>query len=280
MKFFRTRKRRLLASSALSCLTLGGVLFATPAASSADSIDHSLFASLLQRYVENGRVDYQAWSRSPAQLDRYLSSLSRVKRRRFLALPESEQIAFWINAYNAHTIRLILRHYPVGGIHEVSPLWKRALGGSPFGIKLAPLGHLAPQPRSDDLSLDDIEHGILRPHFREALVHFALVCASKSCPSLASQAYTGAGLKQRLSAAARGFLRDRSKNRYDAGQHRLYLSAIFSWFREDFEREGPLQDYVRRYLPEQDVALLARQDRAPDIEFLDYDWSLNEAENK
>ena len=199
------------------------------------TIDHRPWDRLLHRYVADGRVDYLAFLQQRDRLDEYLQGLQEVSREQLLGLPDSEQQAFWINAYNSFTVAMILDHYPVDGIFDVVPLWKRAVGGSPFKLQWIPLGPAHPsQPWDGELSLDDIEHGILRTRWAEPRIHFALVCASRGCPVLRSRAYRGADLEAQLDSAATGFLADRDKNRYDAVDHRLYLSPIFRWFRQDF----------------------------------------------
>jgi hypothetical protein len=154
-------------------------------------------------------------------------------------------------------------------------MWRRALGESVFERRFIPLAHL--DPRGSDartLSLDDIEHGILRPLFADPRVHFALNCASRSCPELRAEAWTGAGLAEALEAAGRRFLGDRSKNRYLAEEHRLELSSIFKWFAEDFARPGTV-DFVSAYLPEADGRKIRSREEPPEVVYLSYDWSLN-----
>jgi hypothetical protein len=227
---------------------------------------HATFSTLLARHVRDGWVDYAGLARDDRRaLDRYAAHLSAVTRACLDAWPRSDRFAFWINAYNASTLRLILDHYPIASVRSIG--W---LPGAAFRDAFIAMPGVRDQP----FSLNDIEHGVLRPDFRDARVHFALVCAAKGCPALRSEAYRRADLEQQLDDQARRFLADPTKNRADETARVLRLSEIFEWFREDFERDaGSLAAYVRRFGPAPMAAVAA----APDvrIEFLDYDWSLN-----
>lgn len=228
--------------------------------------EHAAWTSILSRYVRGGSVDYADLKHSGLpDLSAYLRSLDCVRRGDFDQWTQEQKLAFWVNAYNAYTLRLILDHYPVGSIRSIG-----LLPGAAFREDFIPLRAL----RGRDLSLNDIEHEILRREFREPRIHFAIVCASKSCPALRSEAYRARDLDAQLADAARSFVRDPAQNRFDAGSRTLYLSSIFDWFREDFEgAAGTLPAFVARYADESTAgAIGAGGVRA---EFLDYDWSLN-----
>lgn len=231
-------------------------------------IDHShaAFTTLLGTYVQGGAVDYAGWkARGDAALDAYLASLSGVCREGYGSWSRAQRLAFWINAYNAFTIRLILDHYPIASIRKIG-----LLPGAAFRRAFIPM----PSLKGGTISLDDIEHRTLRPEFREPRVHFALVCASRSCPPLRAEAYRADVLERQLDDQGRTFLGDASKNRVDVAARTLHLSSIFSWFEEDFvAAAGSVPRYVARFLAP-DAAAVAT---APDVtvRFLDYDWSLN-----
>jgi hypothetical protein len=216
---------------------------------------------LLRRYVHDGLVDYQDLKRQGvAELNNYLATLSSVCAADERAANRDERLAFWINAYNAFTVKLIIDHYPVRSI--------RSIGWLPFKKKFIPMPGLG----KGDLSLDEIENDILRKQLGEPRIHFAIVCASKSCPKL--QAYRADGLGLQLDQAARDFIQDASKNRYDAAKRTFYASSIFKWFHEDFERaKGSLAAFIAQYAQPEVAAALKQGDVR--IEFLDYDWSLN-----
>lgn len=225
--------------------------------------DHGAWNAIVQRWVRDGKVDYGGIRNDGgADLERYLANLSGACSADYERWNEDQRLAFWINAYNAFTVKLILDHYPIASIRKIG--W---LPGAAFRRDFIPMQGL----KGGTISLEDIEHGTLRADFDEPRIHFALVCAARSCPPLRGEAYRAAALDRQLDDQGRRFLGDPSKNRFDAAGRTLYLSSIFKWFREDFEKSaGSLKVYVARYLG----AEVAEPD--VEIEFLDYDWSLNE----
>jgi hypothetical protein len=228
--------------------------------------EHTAWSSLLRKYVHDGLVDYEGLKRQGvAELDNYLATLSSVCAADERAASRGERLAFWINAYNAFTVKLILDHYPIRSIRSIGWVPQAA-----FKKKFIPMPGLG----KGDLSLDEIENDILRKELGEPRIHFAIVCASKSCPKLRSQAYRADGVDLQLDQAARDFIQDSSKNRYDAAKRTFYASSIFKWFRGDFERaKGSLAAFIAQYAqPDVDAAL---KRGGVGIEFLDYDWSLN-----
>jgi hypothetical protein len=194
-----------------------------------------------------------------AQLKRYLETLSATPRAEFDTWSRSEQMAFLINAYNAFTVEKILGRYP-----DIRSVWDYGkIFGNPFKDEFfSLLGHRA--------SLDWIEHDTLRKAYRDARVHYALNCASTSCPMLRAEPYIASKLDAQLEDQARRFLSDASRNRYRDG--RLEVSKIYDWYKEDFE---PRNDYFARYagLLGADAAAV----RGARITFLDYDWALNDS---
>ncbi len=239
-----------------------------PAVSPPTAGIHAPFDALVRAFVRDGDVDYRCLQTHEAALDAYLATLGRTDPD---ALSRDAALAFWINAYNSFTIKLILSRYPrIGSIKDIPGRWDRrdwVVGG---------------QRRS----LNDIEHKILRKEFVEPRIHFAIVCASASCPTLAPEAYVAGRLDEQLTRAAFDFLSDHGRGSRldversgeDRARVRLYLSSIFKWFREDFEgRAGSLIDFVAPYLSQQDRAVLQRHRDDVSIRFLPYDWSLNDS---
>jgi hypothetical protein len=220
-------------------------------------VDHSPFSALLAKYVQKGGVRYAEWHASGDDrqaLDDYLATLAAVEPS---ALTRYQRLAFWINAYNAFTLDLVLDQYPLESIRDIDSPWKRKL--------------VTVEGRS--LSLDEIENEIIRPGWKEPLVHFGLHCAAVGCPPLRPEAYEGPRLHEQLEEQARAFLADGTANRVDESG-RLHLSKIFEWYREDFEQNrGSLVKWLTPYLP----ALEGRTAKDVKISFADYDWSLNEA---
>lgn len=213
--------------------------------------EHRAWSSLLRKYVRDGLVDYQSWkSQGVSDLNSYLATLSSICTAQERAASRAERLAFWVNAYNAFTIKLILDHYPIKSIRSIGLLPSAA-----FRSKFNSMPGLG----KGDLSLDEIENDILRKELREPRIHFAIVCASKSCPKLRSEAYRAEAVDAQLEQAARDFIQDSSKNRYDASKRTFYASSVFKWFREDFERaKGSLAAFIGQYAQPELAAPLNR----------------------
>jgi hypothetical protein len=240
---------------------LAALLAAAPAAAFDPS--HAAWSTMLRKHVvvldggKASRLDYAGAARDRAALRAYLGDLSRVGQAEFDAWSRAEQIAFLVNAYNAHTVEKVLTRYP-----DLRSIWDFGrFFGNPFRDRFFVL--LGAQR-----SLDEVEHEILRKRYREPRVHYAVNCASISCPMLREEAYVGARLEAQLEEQAVRFLSDRTRNRWHDG--RLEVSKIFDWFKEDFE---PRDAYFMRY-----AALLGvPEGTRPALAFLDYDWSLNDS---
>lgn len=242
----------LVLALALSA-TAPSVARAAPVAFSVASFD-----TVLARHLHDGRVDYGALARDRAPLERFLAA-TRDARPEVWA--RNEQIAFWVNAYNARVLDGVVRRPGLKSVLDP---------GRTLGVPTLGFFHEKRRTAGRSLSLNDIEHEILRKRFREPRMHFVLNCASASCPALPARALSAATLDASLDAAARAFLADRGKNPVVSGGA-LRLSSIFQWYRGDFEAAaGSLPAFLRRHLPA-DTAI------PPDarIEFVDYDWSLN-----
>lgn len=249
--------KRLLAS-VITCVLL---LTNTPRLSAQAVFDHGRFDRLLAAHMTDGRVDYAAFAAS-REFTGYLGALSAFDPAR---LEQGERLAFWINAYNAFTIELINRNEERRSIRKISRPWSARfirIGGR-------------------TLSLDDIEHEIVRKEFREPRIHFALVCAAKGCPPLRSEAYTGALLERQLDEQAMSFLtRTPTKNRVDVATGTVWLSPIFKF--RDYERDfGGTREAIGRFVAgyfrraglRAEAELLERGRFA--LKYTDYDWSLN-----
>ncbi|MBW2564562.1 MAG: DUF547 domain-containing protein [Deltaproteobacteria bacterium] len=240
--------------SALLCFLIMGL---TTTAFAVQEIDHSLYAGLLKKYVKNGVVNYQGFKNEESVLDKYLKVLEKVDST---ILSRNEQFAFYINAYNAWTIKLILSGYPgIKSIKDMGSLFK-----SPWKKKISRID-------GKIMTLDDIEHNILRPRFKDPRVHFAINCAAKSCPPLRSEPYRVGDLEQQLDEMTRAFINNVKNNRLE--DHTLYVSSIFKWFKEDFNKDiiNFFLKYTKGDLKRQ---LEARRGKIK-VKYLDYDWSLN-----
>lgn len=222
--------------------------------------DHSGFTSILNQYVDSlGKVNYQGLLQDSIRLKAYLLELE-LHPPDELVWSNEEQLAFWINAYNAYTLLLMIRNYPVKSIKDIGGSWQVPFVNTPWDIRFI---HIAGQT----LDLNNIEHNILRKKWSEPRIHFAINCASKSCPQLRQEAFTAQDLENQLTDQAQRFLRDTTKNLISINEIRL--SRIFLWYRGDFTQSGSLIEYVNQY------AELKTESSAV-IEYLEYDWSLNE----
>lgn len=244
----------------------------------AKSVDHSDWDQLLKTHVipinggQASSLDYQGVADNHNTLKRYLSGLSKVSQEEFDDWDKNEQLAFLINAYNAWTVELILSAWPdIKSIKELGGFLR-----SPWDKKFIPL-------LGKDRSLNDIEHSLIRgsDRYNEPRIHFAVNCASIGCPALRTDAYVGSHLDTQLEEQTQRFLSDQNRNRVE-GQE-IKLSAIFKWYREDFERGWQgyqrLEDFLIDYAAElglspKMVSKLKTGD--VDITFLDYDWRLNQ----
>jgi hypothetical protein len=229
----------------------------TPKAQPKAKIDHGIFDSLLKKHVSNGWVDYRGFKQDEAELDRYLKALENTDTG---GLSRNEQFAFYINAYNAWTVKLILSGYPgIGSIKDLAR-WP----SSPWKKKISRLD-------GQVITLDNIEHDILRPRFKDPRVHFAVNCASKGCPPLRSEAYLGSALDRQLDDSTRRFINDPRRTRLEG--KKLYVSKIFKWFSVDFKND--ILGFVLRYASgDLEKELNANRDKIK-IKYLDYDWGLN-----
>jgi hypothetical protein len=230
--------------------------------------EHTAWTALLSRSVADGRVDYRGLkARGAAELEAYLRSLESVGPEAYAAFTREQRLAFWVNAYNAYMVQLVLRHYPLTSVRKIGWLPLAA-----FFRGFIPLRAVGDKP----LSLNDIEHVQLRAGLRDARIHFAIVCASRSCPKLRSEAYRASAVDAQLDEAARGFVGDALRNRVVPATGSAEVSSIFKWFRKDFTREGcTLGEYLARYAGPAEAELLRR--KGNDLGFLRYDWGLNEA---
>jgi hypothetical protein len=229
--------------------------------------EHTALGKVLEKkLVSQGSdvlVDYRSLKKNSSTLDSYLQALSKIQEKEFKAWSREQRLATLINAYNAWTLKLIIDHYPVKSIKDIGSLFS-----SPWKKEFIPwLGK--------KITLDEIEHERIRPVFNEPRVHFALVCASKGCPPLRKIPYTGKNLEEMLEANKLAFLRNEKKNTYrlEGKKLTLQVSTIFKWFTDDFGGEEKLKSYLLEGMGLTEKA----RGKSIEIDFLDYDWSLNEA---
>ena len=231
---------------------------------------HTRWADVLDEYVvwsgSRSAVDYAALQASPGKLDTYLAGLSAVSPKQYEAFTSDERLAFLINAYNAFTLKHIINHYPTDSIRSTRFI------RSPWKLRFFEL-------LGEERHLDEIEHEMIRPVFKEPRIHFVLVCAAKGCPPLRTEPYVASRLEAQLEDATLNFMRDEGRNRFDASAQTLHLSALYNWYGEDFEQgEQSIRGYAAPYMAD-DEATRNQIRNAKRVNFLDYDWSLNDVGN-
>lgn len=227
--------------------------------SNSKPISHEKWENLLQKNVEdNGCVNYKGFIADSTKLNDYLTLLGS-NHPNDKNWSREEKMAYWINAYNAFTIKLITDNYPVKSIKDI--------GGSIYRVN-TPWAKKFITIEGYQYSLDNIEHDILRPKFNEPRVHAAVNCASQSCPILYNHAYIPEKLDSQLTLVFTNFLADTQRNKIT--KDKLELSKIFSWFSGDFKQDGKsLIDYLNAYT-ETEI------NKDASVTYLDYNWSLNE----
>jgi hypothetical protein len=273
---------------ARALLAAASLVVAASAAAQGFDHEHKAWTALLKKHVvllEGGKASqarYAGFQQDRAALKDYLGSLSRVTPAEFEGWSKARRMAFLINAYNAHAVEKILTRYP-----DIRSIWDFGkVFGNPFKDRFFTL-------LGRESSLDGIEHEMLRKPgaYDEPRVHFAVNCASVGCPMLREEAYVAARLEAQLEEQVRRFLSDRSRNRYHPDSNRLEVSRIFDWFKDDWtsgyrglEGKGAAlrsrEQYFAAYAelladhPEHRKAI--EEGKVP-LQFLDYDWSLNNA---
>ena len=247
------------------------------------------YSSVLKGYVDHdGMVNYHKLKVDRKGLDAFALAIGSLDRQKFEKWKDQDKIAFWINAYNGLTLKAIVDHYPIkasffrsltypkNSIRQISGVWDK--------LTFSVLGR--------NMTLNQIEHEVLRKKFNEPRIHMALVCAAMGCPALRAKPYTGSKLNAQLDDQARRFLKKPDKFRIDRNAGRIYLSSIFKWFGQDFEKKYPTDrqfkdrdkalqavlNFISKYLDKKDRDyLLAGKYK---VKYTEYDWKLNEKPKK
>jgi hypothetical protein len=230
--------------------------------------EHAAWTAVLRQHVRGDRFDYAALARDRKALDGYLDALGKVTREQYQGWERAQRYSFWINAYNAWTVRRVVDGWPVKSIRDLGDeklsVWDR---------ELVPLAHLVPELERKLLTLNDVEHKILRPTFLDPRVHAAVNCASLGCPPLRAEAFTATGLEAQLDQQVRGWLADRTRNRFDRQAGEVELSQVFEWFAADFARVGGALNWIARFRA--DDAPWLTGPKLPAVSYLEYDWTIN-----
>ncbi len=242
------------------------------------------YEKVLHTYVnDHGMVDYQGLKKNPEDLNIFLQSLKTLDPERFHTWEEAERLAFWMNAYNALTLKVIIDHYPIkaslwgslrfpkNSIRQIAGVWTKIT----FNVM------------GKEQTLDDIEHKIIRKQFNEPRIHFALVCAAKGCPILRNAPYVPERLSEQLDDQVKRLIQNPEKFRIEQQENTVYVTSLMKWYGEDFvptygektidglsQTESAIMRFFAHYVSEQERQFLLRGNY--NIAYLDYDWSLNE----
>jgi hypothetical protein len=244
------------------------------------------YAATLKSYVNNeGMVNYRKLKAQSQKLESFIAFMDKLDLNSYSKYDDKEKIAFWLNAYNAFTLKAIIDNYPIkpnffksmyypkNSIRQIPGVWDKTT----FKVM------------GKDYTLKHIEHKILRKEFKEPRIHVAMVCAAMGCPPLRNEPYIGKKLDQQLDDQSRKFLANPQKFRFDSKKRVLHISPIFKWFGDDFvktttkkkpfiqysNKEAAILEFVSSYL-DKDYAFFDPSKEAMRIKYLDYDWSLNE----
>ncbi|GJM35999.1 MAG: DUF547 domain-containing protein [Saprospiraceae bacterium] len=247
----------IFASFIMTTLLLAASCKVSKYDSDSKPINHALWDTLLQEHVnEAGWVDYEGFIKDSVRMNKYLTLMGN-NHPNDKNWSENEQKAYWINAYNAYTVKLIMDNYPVASIKDIK-------NGIPFVNTVWDIKFINIEDRTYDLN--NIEHGILRPRYKDPRIHFAVNCASFSCPKLQNKAYVANKLEEQLDEAAREFLAEESRNKLT--KDKIQLSKLFTWYKGDFTEKTSVIGFINQYAPIQ-------VNENATIEYLDYDWNLN-----
>ncbi len=244
----------------LGIIVISGCKNGDPLKASCDSspVNHELFDELLSKHVSaNGVVNYKGFIADSVLFNQYVHLLENNHPTRKWA--DNERLAFWINAYNAFTIRLIIRNYPVTSIKDLGGFIYKV--NTSWDIKFINI--------CDEIyDINNIEHQKIRDQFKEPRIHFAVNCASVSCPKILNEAFTAERIDEQLDKVAREFINNIKKNKISS--EKAEISKIFNWYSGDFKVGGKsVTDFINQYA---DVKIT----ESTKISYMDYDWRLNE----
>ncbi|MFV0248307.1 MAG: DUF547 domain-containing protein [Tenacibaculum sp.] len=213
----------------------------------------NIFNSLLQKHVDtNGNVNYKALKNDESKLQSYLDELAQISPDKKWSNNKAK--AFWINAYNAYTLKLMIENYPLKSIKQI-----RKKGKDAWSINFAKIG-------GKNYTLNQIEHKILRKKYKDPKIHVGVNCASKSCPQLSNIAFTETNYESETNRLMKKFINDPTKNKIS--ENKIKISQIFNWFKGDFTHKGSLIDFINNY---SDIEISPKAK----LSYLEYDWSLN-----
>lgn len=252
-----------------SLLIAFAVGFVATPAFAGDVVDYEPFSELLAEHVDGqGRVAYETWMNDQEDAATFKKFLGKIAEADPEGYSEAEKLAFWLNAYNATAIKSVMDHWPMEGPMEVKGFFKVETH----------------EVAGEEITLDHLEHQIIRKRFDEPRIHFVLVCAAKSCPRLRQKALTGSNVESVMEAAAREFIPRATTLEKKGGEgkdRKVVTSKLFEWFAEDFEEaEGSVRTYLKKYVTKEkedgkEAVAEALGDEDVEITFREYDWALN-----
>ncbi|AWW00733.1 DUF547 domain-containing protein [Arcticibacterium luteifluviistationis] len=228
--------------------------------STAAPISHSIWDGLLKKHVDaKGFVDYGGFAKDEAQLDKYLALVS--KSAPASSWSTNEKLAYWINAYNAFTVKLILDNADqnISSIKDIGSKIKIPFVNTPWDVKFIKIG-------GKEMDLNNIEHGIVRKQFKEPRIHFALVCAAKSCPPLRNEAFVASKLSAQLDDQGVRFINDSFKNEVSASK--MNVSKLFDWYGGDFKKTDDIENWINKYAK-------TKAKKGTEVTYKEYYWGLN-----
>lgn len=253
----------LVATSAMPSFAKEAITQFKPTGSA--SVDHAALSAILSAVVKRDaegyhQVDYKVLKGDRAPLKAYLAAMAKVDP---VTLSSDEAHAYWVNLYNAVTLDIVVEHYPVSSIKKINLGGGGLFGSGPWSKPLITIS-------GQELTLDDIEHRIVRGLFNDPMSHYGLNCASYSCPNLETEAYTGANINDKLAKSARDYIGHKRGVR--VRRDRITASKIFSWYADDFGGEDKLKAHWAEFATAEKAAEIT----AADIRNYTYDWSLND----
>lgn len=219
---------------------------------SAKAVDNNLLTTLLKKHVKtNGLVDYKGIKADEVMFNNYLDILKTNYPKD--SWTKNEKLSYWINVYNAFTLKLVIDNYPVKSILDINE-------GKPWDLSFIKIG-------DKSYSLNQVENDILRKDFNEPRIHFAINCASISCPNLLNKAFEPATLNEQLELVTKAFITNQSRNSITSTN--VQISKIFDWFKADFEKAGGVIPFLNKYSK-------VKINSTPNILYKDYNWNLNQ----
>ena len=221
---------------------------------------HKNLNLVLKTYVRNGNVNYSDLKSNPYTLNQYIKETSSISKNNFENWTRDQQLAYLINLYNAITLKLIIDNYPLKSIKDID---------SPWNIKIVRLF-------GESVTLNQLEHEVIRKNYNEPRIHFALVCAAKGCPILINETYLPVKLNIQLEEQTKEFLLDKNRNSFDLENGEITISPIFDWFKLDFKKSSnSVIGFIKPYLGEELSSNIPSKEKLS-IKYSFYDWSLND----